>query len=92
MKAICIDSSNKPAKVPIEQWVKEGEVYTIIKVVKMGLQDGKYGVLLKEVQISADCFPYEYYDAERFIPLDIRLHQTEEEKEEILEEADLELI
>ena len=92
MKAICIDSSNKPTKVPIEQWVKEGEVYTIIKVVKMGLQDGKYGVLLKEVQISADCFPYEYYDAERFIPLDIRLHQAEEEKEEVLEEADLELI
>ena len=92
MKAICIDSSNKPAKVPIEQWVKEGVVYTIIKVVKMGLQDGKYGVLLKEVQISADCFPYEYYDAERFIPLDIRLHQVEEEREEVLEEADLELI
>ena len=86
MKAICIDSSNKPTKVPIEQWIKEGEVYTIIKVVKMGLQDGKYGVLLKEVQISADCFPYEYYDAERFIPLDIRLHQAEEEKEEVLEE------
>ncbi len=92
MKAICIDSSNKPSKVPVEQWIKEGEVYTIIKVVKMGLQDGKYGVLLKEVQISADCFPYEYYDAERFIPLDIRLHQAEEEKEEVLEEADLELI
>jgi hypothetical protein len=91
MKAICIDSSNKPAKVPIEQWVKEGETYTIIKIVKMGLQDGRYGVLLKEVQMSADCFPYEYYDAERFIPLDTRIHQLEEEKEEVLE-ADLELI
>ena len=92
MKVICIDSSNKPAKVPVEQWIKEGETYTVIKVVKMGLQDGRYGVLLKEVQMSADCFPYEYYDAERFIPLDIRLHQIEEEKEEVLEEADLELI
>ena len=92
MKAICIDSSNKPVKVPIEQWVKKGETYTIIKIVKMGLQDGRYGVLLKEVQMSADCFPYEYYDAERFIPWDIRLHQDEEEKEEVLEEADLELI
>ena len=91
MKAICIDSSNKPAKVPIEQWVKEGETYTIIKIVKMGLQDVRYGVLLKEVQMSADCFPYEYYDAERFIPLDTRIHQLEEEKEEVLE-ADLELI
>jgi hypothetical protein len=91
MKAICIDSSKKPSKVPIEQWIKEGETYTITKIVKMGIQDGKYGVLLKEVQMSADCFPYEYYDADRFIPLDTRVHKMEEEKEEVLE-ADLELI
>lgn len=91
MKMICIDSSKKPSKVPVEQWIKEGEVYTVIKVVKMGLQDGKYGVLLKEVQMSADCFPYEYYDADRFIPLDIRVYEAQEKKEEVLE-ADLELI
>jgi hypothetical protein len=91
MKMICIDSSKKPSKVPIEQWIEEGEVYTVIKVVKMGLQNGKYGVLLKEVQMSADCFPYEYYDADRFIPLDIRVYEAQEEKEEVLE-ADLELI
>lgn len=91
MKMVCIDSSNKPAKVPVEQWIKEGETYTVIKVVKMGLQDKKYGVLLKEVQMSADCFPYEYYDADRFIPLDMRVYEAEEKKEEVLE-ADLELI
>jgi hypothetical protein len=89
MKAICIDSSKKPAKIPIEQWIKEGETYTITKVVKMGLQDGRYGVLLKEVQMSADCFPYEYYDADRFLPLDIL---TEVKEEETVKEADLELI
>jgi len=89
MKAICIDSSKKPAKIPIEQWIKEGETYTITKVVKMGLQDGRYGVLLKEVQMSADCFPYEYYDADRFIPLDTRVLNMEEET---VKEADLELI
>lgn len=91
MKMVCIDSSNKPSKVPVEQWIKEGEVYTAIKIVKMGLQDNKYGLLLKEVQMSADCFPYEYYDADRFIPLDIRVYEAEEKKEEVLE-ADLELI
>lgn len=91
MKMVCIDSSNKPVKVPVEQWIKEGEVYTVIKVVRMGLQDNKYGVLLKEVQMSTDCFPYEYYDADRFIPLDIRVYEIQEEKEEVLE-ADLELI
>lgn len=89
MKMICIDSSRKPSKVPIEQWIKEGEAYTVIKVVKMGLQDDKYGVLLKEVQMSADCFPYEYYDADRFIPLDTRVANMEEE---VVKEADLELI
>jgi hypothetical protein len=88
---ICIDSSRKPSKVPIEQWIEEGEAYTVIKVVKMGLQNGKYGVLLKEVQMSADCFPYEYYDADRFIPLDMRVYEAQEKKEEVLE-ADLELI
>ena len=91
MKVICIDSSNKPTKIPIEQWIKEGEVYTVVKVVKMGLQDGRYGVLLEEVQISADCFPYEYYDADRFIPLDIRVYELQEEQQQVLE-ADLDLI
>ena len=91
MKVICINSSNKPTKIPVEQWIKEGEPYTVIKVAQMGLQDGKYGFLLKEVQMSADCFPYEYYDADRFIPLDMRVYEAQEKKEEVLE-ADLELI
>ncbi len=89
MKVVCIDGSNKPAKIPVEQWIKEGEAYTVIKIVQMGLQDGKYGFLLKEVQMSADCFPYEYYDADRFIPLDARVANMEEE---VVKEADLELI
>lgn len=89
MKVICINSSNKPTKIPVEQWIKEGEAYTVIKVVQMGLQDGKYGFLLKEVQMSADCFPYEYYDADRFIPLDTRVANMQEE---VVKEADLELI
>jgi hypothetical protein len=91
MKVVCIDGSNKPAKIPVEQWIKEGEAYTVIKIVQMGLQDGKYGFLLKEVQMSADCFPYEYYDADRFVPLDIRVYELQEE-EETVTEADLELI
>ena len=89
MKAVCIDSSNKPSKILLSEWIKEGEAYTITKIVKMGLQDGKYGVLLKEVQLSAKSFPYEYYDADRFIPLDLKIYQKEEET---VKKADLELI
>jgi hypothetical protein len=91
MRAICIDASNKPSKVPDNEWVIEGEVYTITRVVRMGLQDNKFGVLLKEVKLSSNSFPYELYDAERFLPIDL-LSQAFEEKQETVKEADLELI
>jgi len=91
MRAICIDASNRPSKVPESEWVMEGEVYTITRVVRMGLQDNKFGVLLKEVQLSSSSFPYELYDAERFLPIDL-LSQVFEETRETVKEADLELI
>jgi hypothetical protein len=91
MRAICIDASNKPSKIPDNEWVVEGEVYTITRVVRMGLQDNKFGVLLKEVKLSSNSFPYELYDAERFLPIDL-LSQAFEETKETVKEADLELI
>jgi hypothetical protein len=89
MKVICINDKNRPIIILPSEWIKEGETYTITKIIKMGLQDGKYGVLLKEVQLRADSFPYEYYDADRFVPLDERVANMEEEA---IKEADLELI
>jgi hypothetical protein len=91
MRAICIDASNKPSKVPDNEWVIEGEVYTITRVVRMGLQDNKFGVLLKEIKLSSNSFPYELYDAERFLPIDL-LSKAFEETQETVKEADLELI
>ena len=89
MKVICINDKNRPINILPSEWIKEGETYTITKIINMGLQDGKYGVLLKEVQLRADSFPYEYYDADRFVPLDERVANMEEEA---IKEADLELI
>jgi hypothetical protein len=91
MRAICIDASNKPSKIPDNEWIVEGEVYTITRIVRMGLQDNKFGVLLKEVKLSSSSFPYELYDAERFLSLDL-LSQAFEEKKETVKEADLDLI
>jgi hypothetical protein len=91
MKAVCIDSSNKPKKIPSSEWITEGETYTITRIVRMGLEKNKFGVLLKEVQLSSQSFPYELYDAARFLPLDI-LASTKEEEEVTVKEADLELI
>ena len=91
MKAVCIDSSNKPKKIPSSEWITEGTTYTITRIVRMGLEKNKFGVLLKEVQLSSQSFPYELYDAARFLPLDI-LANMKEKEEVTVKEADLELI
>jgi hypothetical protein len=91
MKAVCIDNSNKPSKIPQNEWIIEGETYTITRIIRMGLEKNKFGVLLKEVQLSSQSFPYELYDAARFLPLDI-LASMEKKEEVTVKEADLELI
>ena len=56
----------------------------------MGLQAGRFGYKLKEVQLSEQSFPYEYYNSDRFVPL-ISLQQVlkEEEPEELVADLDL---
>ena len=75
MKAICIDSSNKPEHISEYEWIEEGEVYTITEVVEMSLQDGKLGIALEEVKLTEVSAPYKYYSLERFllIPDDMKM-------------------
>ena len=91
MKVICIDADNKPQNIPIEEWVKEGDMYNVTRIVRMGLQKDIYGFLLKEVQLSSRSFPYELYDATRFLPIELLSDIKEEEKVNI-EDVNLELI
>ena len=91
MKVICIDADNKPQNVPVEEWVQEGDMYTVTRIVKMGLQKDIYGFLLKEVQLSSRSFPYELYDASRFLPIELLSDIKEEEKVNV-EDVNLELI
>ena len=94
-KVICIDASNKPSRISPYEWLEEGMVYSVIEVARMSLQQNKYGYRLNEVQLSEQSFPYEYYDAERFISLEY-LEQAFNESEKIaepeLQEADLGLV
>jgi hypothetical protein len=83
MKVRCINSSSKPAKIPEDQWIKKGKIYTITKLVRMAIQGNKMGVLLKEVSMSPSCFPYEYYDADRFIPEELYVAEEEESVSEL---------
>tara|TARA_R110000803_G_scaffold208129_1_gene276602 strand:- start:196 stop:528 length:333 start_codon:yes stop_codon:yes gene_type:complete len=67
MKAICIDSANKPENISDYEWIEEGTVYTIIEVVEMGLQKGKLGIALEEIKLTDASAPYKYYSLERFL-------------------------
>ena len=85
MKAICIDSSNKPENISEYEWIEEGMVYTITGVVEMGLQHGKLGITLAEVELTEASAPYQYYSLERFliVPDESRIDFESRKKETI---------
>jgi len=85
MKVICIDSSKKPSKISANEWIQEGEVYTVVSAVNMGLQPGRIGLQLKEVELTEKSFPYEYYDATRFLPIEGLLAEAGEVEEKEVE-------
>lgn len=89
-EVICINADNRPKRVSPYEWIEEGKMYTVIEVSKMGLQAGRFGYKLKEVQLSDQSFPYEFYDADRFVPVvPLKLALKEEKVEEIVADLDL---
>lgn len=88
LKVICIDSSNKPKRISPYEWITEGEIYTVTEVARMSLQQNRFGYKLKEIQLSDQSFPYEYYSADRFAPY-VSLEAIEAEH---FQEADLEQV
>lgn len=85
MKVLCINADNKPAKIALDEWIQEGTVYTVVEVIKMGLQPGKLGFQLKEVALTEKSFPYKYYDSNRFLPIENSINEIESIKEEEME-------
>lgn len=91
MQVICINAENRPKRISPFEWIEEGKTYTVVEISKMGLQAGKFGYRLKEVQLSEQSFPYEYYNADRFVPVEpLKQALREEQVEEI--SANLELV
>ena len=70
MRVVCINDSNRPSGIPENQWIKKGKVYTVVRAVKMGIQANTIGFDLEEINLEG-CFPYEFYDAKRFLPEDM---------------------
>lgn len=67
LRVICIDASDKPEEIPEDLWVKQDEIYTIKEVAKLAVQGHKIGYKFEEIELDESCFPYEFYDADRFI-------------------------
>jgi hypothetical protein len=88
MKVRCVNSANKPKSIPDDQWIKEGEIYTVTRVVQLALQQDRLGLILEEIKLT-DCFPYEFYDSNRFEPVD---NLTEKEIQKARKEADLDSV
>lgn len=66
MRVKCINDSNRPKQIPPEKWIVKGEVYTVIATTLMNIQRNKVGLKLAEIDLGQSCFPYEYFDADRF--------------------------
>ena len=86
MQVICNDDSKRPKQVPEHKWLKKDKLYTVIDIVKLNIQVGAVGYKLEEIELDQSCFPYEYFNSNRFSLFEL--------KKEILdcEKVDLSLI
>ncbi len=80
-EVVCINSKGKPAEVPDSQWIVEGNIYNIVRVVNC-LGQGIKGYELEEVKINSAL--YKYFAANRFAPVTPPETIEEEELEEML--------
>ena len=84
MKIMCINDKNKPAEIPQTNWITQGTIYTLISVQHL-LSSGVLGFELDEVKLDESCFPYHYFNPNRFVPIDeTELQNAMDELEDIL--------
>jgi len=69
VRCICINDKEKPEKIPLSMWVKEGEEYHITHIFIMKNQNDIKGCELKEIDLR--CPPYNCFALSRFgIPIE----------------------
>jgi len=80
MKVLCVNDANRPNEIPASKWIKEGETYHVVDVIKCNVQGGAHGYVLQEIDLSG-CDPYKCFSVKRFIPV----HTVMLTEEELLE-------
>jgi len=100
VKCICINNKNKPKEIILQNWLKEGDEYTI-NYVYYHVTQGIQGVTLNEVQTNS--IEYTSYRLDRFAFTQEGINQLIELMQEctelgkvdimeLIEESNLELI
>ncbi len=68
---------------------EKNTIYTITEVVKLPVQGYKLGYKLEEIELNDSCFPYEFYDAERFMfLLDVSIELITHDLDDIEDDED----
>ena len=83
MKIMCINDANRPQEIPQNKWVKKNEIYTLIGVQNL-LSSDSFGFLLDEIVLDESCFPYHYFNPDRFVPIDSIQEDLLNQAEEII--------
>ena len=86
LAVVCINDSNKPAEIPIENWCSKGDLYHVSEISVMARQSNVLGYKLVEISLPKDC-KYQKYLATRFAPATEEDLQFFEELAEMLKEC-----
>lgn len=79
MRVLCINDNGRPDDIPASKWVKAGEPYTVIDVIKCVTQPGQpFAYVLDEIDLSG-CGFYKGFSSTRFV---VTEYQPEAEKKE----------
>ena len=80
---MCINDANRPKEIPQNKWVKKNEIYTLISVQNL-LSSDSFGFVLDEIVLDESCFPYHYFNPDRFVPIDSIQEDLLNQAEEII--------
>lgn len=77
MTVLCINDANRPNEIPANKWIKKGQEYTPLNVIKCNSQGGELGYVLAEIDLTG-CEPYKCFSVRRFA---IRVPETVKQEE-----------
>jgi hypothetical protein len=82
---VCTNAKKRPADFPIEKWIVEEQIYTVVERLEMVRQNMAIGYVLKEIDLSS-VKNYKAFHSKRFrlaTRVDLELHNL---MQEVIEE------